>query len=472
MRVVHDRSEHSVQVHAAPSHGNREGIGNGNGNGNGEAAGNGHASAKLNLFQRLARQWEDLHPYNGVQVLKIRGRLGLDRCRQAWHDALEILGLGRICVAGDSYHYQCLNGDSVHHTVAQCPPKTSLEDWITAELNLPFQKPEAVPFRPFAIQDDGFFWIGLVYQHWVADSVSIRLLMREWFVRQFDPAAASDRPVRTQAGGYLMLFGPHRAGWHAGEALLSGMRWQSQFRRARRIEDPEIFRDLTVRFSLFPTSAGLIDGLCTLAKKSKVTVNDLFLAALAEACDRHIPAPRRYRRQDLTIATIVDLRSKSPRPLDDVFDLLLGFTSVSCRHDHLHDWDALLHVVAAQTRRQKLTGAPQSSWLRMLGGLIAGHFLPPDRIPEFYRKRVSLAGANSNVNLNSSWAARYNPDPLLEYVRVAPTGPMTPLVFTTTTLGHGMSIGMTYRTAIVPEDRARALSSMFLRRIEYLSTTI
>lgn len=428
---------------------------------------NGHGT--LNLFQRLVRQWEELHPYNGVQVLKIRGQVDLELCRAAWHDALEVLGLGRICLAGDCYRYQCLNGDSVHHSVELCPAGTSLEQRITDEMNHRFEPQDAVPFRPFAIQKNGYFWMGLAYQHWVADSASIRLLMREWFTRQFDPAAVSTRPVRTQAGGYMSLFGPHRSGWHTGEALLSALRWQSQFRRARRIEDDHLFRDMKVRFSLVQGAPGLIDGLCVAARNANVTVNDLFLAAIAEACDKFVPAPRRYRRQDLAIATIVDLRSKTPEPLGDVFDLLLGFTSVYCRPNHLRNWNTLLHGIGSQTRRQKLSGAPQSSWLRMLAGLAAGRLLGLEKIPSFYRKRVALAGANSNVNLNRCWAGRYSPDPLMDYVRVAPTGPMTPLVFTTTTLGNSLSIGLTYRTAIVPPDRAEALSGMFLDRLNQLA---
>ncbi|MDP9173726.1 MAG: hypothetical protein M3O30_07655 [Planctomycetota bacterium] len=442
---------------------------NGHSNGNGHAHGNGHGTAKLNLFQRLVRQWETLHPYNGAQVLKIRGQVDLDLARAAWHDAMEVLGLGRVCLSGDSYRYQCLNGDAIHHTVRLCPPGTVLDEWISGEMNRRFDELDAVPFRPFVIQEDGHFWLGLVYQHWVADSSSIRLLMHEWFARQFDPAAASTQRVRTRAGGYLALFGPHLSGWHTGEAFLSALRWQSQFRRARRIEDGEVFRDLSVRFARFPTEVGMIDGLVAAARTNDCTVNDLFLAAIAQACDQHIPAPRRYRRQDLAIATIVDLRSKSPTPLNNVFDLLLGFTSVCCRPEQMKDWKTLLHAVSLQTRRQKATGAPQSSWLRMLGALAAGRLLAQERVTEFYRKRVSLAGANSNVNLNRCWASRYNPDPLMEYVRVAPTGPMTPLVFTTTTLGHGLSIGLTYRNAIVSEERVRGLATVFLGQLNQLA---
>jgi hypothetical protein len=158
----------------------------------------------------------------------------------------------------------------------------------------------------------------------------------------------------------------------------------------------------------------------------------------------------------------VDLRPKSPRPMKDVFNLLLGFTSVSCRPEILSDWPRLLTAISRQTRRQKINRIAESSWIRILGGLAASRMLNRKDNLELYRKRVALAGACSNVNLNRDWPARYFPDPLMEYVRVAPTGPTTPIVFTPTTLGGTLGVGLSFRQALVPEANAAAALSMFL----------
>src|SRR5580700_11197252 len=162
----------------------------------------------LNVFQRLIRQWESIHPYNGAQVLKIEGAVDLDLCRRAWLDALSALGLGVLCFSRTSYRYRLLNGEAIYHGPVQPPRGATLSDWITSELNRSFDDSDGVPFRPFVIQEDGHFWMGLTYQHWVADSTSIRMLMREWFVRQFQPDESARRPLRLHAGGYLSLFGP------------------------------------------------------------------------------------------------------------------------------------------------------------------------------------------------------------------------------------------------------------------------
>jgi hypothetical protein len=424
-----------------------------------------HERAKLNVFQRLVRQWDSIHPYNGAQVVKIRGAVDLDLCRRAWLDALEALNLGVVGIRQRTYSYRCLNGEAIFHGVVQCPDATNLETWLSDELNRPFDPDGGVPFRPFVLQEDGHFWMGLCYQHWVADSASIRMLIHEWFVRQFDPAAAKPRVLRFHSGGYLSLFGPHRDGARPTEVLLSTLRWHAKFQKVRRIEDREKFRDMRLEFLTVPAPDGLIESLRSTARKTGATVNDLFLAAIAQVCNDFVPVKRRYRRQQLAIGSIVDLRNGGSDKLRDLFDLLLGFTSVWCTDEVLGDWPTLLQAVAGQTRQQKRCGLPLASCLRMFYGIMAGNCLSRDSIIEFYRKRVPLAGANSNVNLNNCWAAKYAGDPVLDYLRVAPTGPITPVVFSTTTLGKGLSVGLTYRREIISADSARLMGETFVSRL-------
>jgi hypothetical protein len=423
--------------------------------------------AKLNVFQRLVRQWETLHPYNGAQVLKIRGNVDIELCRNAWFDALESLNLGVVCLSENTYRYRCLNGEAMYHGITLCPPQTDLNEFISHQLNRPFDPRGDVPFRPFVIQKPGFFFMGLCYQHWTADSTSIRFLIHEWFTRQYDPPKAARRVLRFHAGGYFSLFGPHRSGRPA-EVFLSSLRWQSQFKIARRIEDRQRFGDLTVRFTTVDAPPGMIQSLCQSARKLNVKVNDLFLAAIARVCDQCVPAERKFRRRQLAIGSIVDLRPSAKKSANDLFDLLLGFTSIACQDQQLVDLPALVRSVARQTHEQKRGGLPLASCLRMAAGLAIGKWLSRESIIEFYRKRIPLAGASSNVNLNHCWAGKYADNPILDYIRVAPTGPMTPLVFSTTTLGDTLSISLTYRSAIIPPDQADLLCQKFISQLEKL----
>src|SRR5258706_3677489 len=90
--------------------------------------------APINVFQRLARQWDEMHPYNAAQVLKIEGTPSPSALQEAWHDALNDLGLGRVHVNGRGFYFECLNGEMSLYGVRVVPPGTSLEDYISEQL--------------------------------------------------------------------------------------------------------------------------------------------------------------------------------------------------------------------------------------------------------------------------------------------------------------------------------------------------
>ena len=93
-----------------------------------------------------------------------------------------------------------------------------------------------MPFRPFTVPGKGSHHLGVIYQHWVADSVSMRMVLREWFCRLFDPRKVSGRPLHVPHGGFWRYFGPGRGGWNLMEGAASLLEGMSQFSTARRIE--------------------------------------------------------------------------------------------------------------------------------------------------------------------------------------------------------------------------------------------
>src|SRR5688500_408769 len=128
-------------------------------------------ASTLNVFQRLARQWDQIHPYNAAQILQIKGAPDLEALQNAWHDAMDDLGLGRVHLRGHNFYYECLNGEMVHYGVRVAPPGVTLEDHVSDQLNKPFDNPAEPPFRPFVVVGDGSYHAGIIYHHWVADSV-------------------------------------------------------------------------------------------------------------------------------------------------------------------------------------------------------------------------------------------------------------------------------------------------------------
>ena len=104
----------------------------------------------------------------------------------------------------------------------------------------------------------------------------------------------------------------------------------------------------------------------------------------------------------------------------------------------------------------------------MLAGVTLGKVMGRD-VVQFYHKHLPLAGGISNVNLNRCWATGYHPDPLMDYVRVSPTGPMMPLVFATTTLGDTFHFALTYRPTVVHPSKIEPMTQMFLSELANLA---
>lgn len=420
-------------------------------------------SAPLNIFQKLMRKWELVHPYNAAQVMQIAGNADPATVASAWESALADTGLGRLRFDGGGYSFEILNGQADPFGVVF--PHTAFAEHLSLELNRPFDQEREPPFRPFVIREAAHFFAGVVYQHWVADSASIRMLLREWLVRLYDPPAARRRPLELPSSGYWEKIGPRRGGWQVVESALGMIRRYTRMRRVQKIASTNL-DDHRTQFSLFAARDGLIDPLRRFANDRGAKLNDVFLAALAEACALHVPLQRRTNRADMAVGSIVDLRPFCPDDLSQVFGLFLGFTNVVCRPHELAGFERLLRTVSNQTKLQKQTGVAPASLIWMGAAMTIGKLSRPEELYHFYRKELPLAGGISNVDMSKTWAAQYHPAPLLDYIRISPTGPMTPLVLTTTTLGEKFHLGLTHRSGLIPPEQAAAVAQDFLARLE------
>ncbi len=419
--------------------------------------------APLNVFQQLMRRWDLTHPYNAAQAIGVAGVPDRQSLAGAWASALLATGLGAVRVDGRRYRFEPLNGHAEAYAVRF--PAGRLCDHLSAELDRPFDDDHGPPFRPFVVAGDGQFHVGVVYQHWVADSAAIRMLMREWFTQAFDPAAAGHRPLRLPRRGYADALCGGRDVVDAAAGLLGAVRRHCQFRRVRKVASTGL-SDPATRFALFPAEAGLIGQVRAAAAARGVKVNDLFLAALAQACAAHVPLQPRPRRTDLAIGSIVDLRP--PGRLTRTFGLYLGFTHVVCRPRDLGRFDDLVTAIAGQTRQQKAAGVAPASLAWLSAAVAFGRLSRPADLYHFYRKEMPLTAGLSNVDLSPTWVGRYAPGLIRDYVRVSPTGPMAPLAMTTTTLGDRFHLGLTHRTGLIDAGRAADIAAAVLGRLQSL----
>ncbi|MCS7033028.1 MAG: hypothetical protein NZ561_03425, partial [Phycisphaerae bacterium] len=190
---------------------------------------------------------------------------------------------------------------------------------------------------------------------------------------------------------------------------------------------------------------------------------------IAEAVDRFGANPPRPDRDELALGTVVDLRTRASRQLSDQFGLFLGFTTTIVRHQDLREFPRLLRTVANQNSWQKRTHAAEASLLRMAAGLLEAKLHSPRRWAELYRQRMPIAAGVSNVNMNRDWPGRRHPSPVTDYYRVAPTGPMLPLIFTPTTLGDRLNFLITRQIEQITDDQLTRLAEFVSHRLERLA---
>jgi hypothetical protein len=420
--------------------------------------------ARYNIFQSLVRQWERLHPYNGVQVIRVRRALPATESLSAgWDNVQRRLGIGSVIENRRTYSL----GASPASSIDQIGGVAELEPHLTALLNKQYSPGE--PFlSPFVLSDGpDAFWMGLGYRHWLADSVAIRRILGAWLRAVLNLPDNNELlpPLHLPTHGYWSLFGSGDFGgplrWSLTQAVLESARQSSRMKRVQRVKSNSV-TDHRVEFSLHPQPDGTLARLLRYARSRNAKVNDVLLAILGLAVAEHGPLARTPIRQDLALGTIVDLRPLAPPQLslENTLGLYLGFTTTFLRPAHLSSLDDALRTIASQQdlARRRLSAA--SSMIRIYIGNIAHRVYPSAaNIASFYRKRIPLSAGISNVNLATDPLSAFHPDPITHFIRVSPTGPMMPLVISATSLGDTFHFGLTRRLSAVPNLMATQIAS-------------
>jgi hypothetical protein len=392
------------------------------------------------VFSRLMLQWERLAPYNAGQYMTLQSAVSIEEATRAFPQTVSRLGLSQLNVPGDAL---------VHRVDEPLPA------FISRSLNTAFAKLEG-PLRPFACEDETGFHLGVIYHHAVADSVSIRLVLRDWLGELADRSLCSDRAIRLDAGV--------KVGWL--DFLRETPREIARLWRVKSVRRIPVVCDARspVAYRRFELEAGLADRLLARSREKQVKVNDVFTAAAAMACIRHLLTENSFKRPDLAIGTIVDVRDAGVSALEH-FGVRLGFLQTIFPKSDTQRIEDLLTTAATQSRVHKDKSAAAKSVIRLAAAERFGRWLSDDRLLDFYRKRSPLAAGVSNVNLNTDWPGKVFPRLLKAYTRISPLGPIAPIVFTPTTLGDSLHIGFTYRTSVASEARAELLAAAFIEAV-------
>jgi NRPS condensation-like uncharacterized protein len=414
---------------------------------------------RLNIFQRTMLQWDELHPYNAIHVVRVPGVLDTARLGNVLRHILVRLGLTglELDVARAGFSYQGGPAQCEIKLVSAPDPQAGLIAEIEHQLNTRFEIRQAFnPFRFFAVPDLDSFSLGLVYFHPVADAESVVFLLKR-IVEAY--LAAED-------GGTVEpmdLYPEPRDGLLRQPALLLKKlaSLPGLVRNTRRSNRPYYHNPQDTRngFALMALPSDSLPKLVQAGKSWGVTVNDLFLALLMRSLVPLAGNLDRSRRCRMSLGCIVNLRRDLGLEGPRTFGLFLGSFTVTesvTTGSNLRELAAGVHDQTERVKRRQLylTSSLELRFARRMLG-----FFSTGQRKKLYQKHYPLWGGITNMNLNALWPPETGS--AVDYFRAVSTGPATPLVLSVTTIRDAVHVGLSFRrTVFSPANIGRIQSEL------------
>jgi hypothetical protein len=407
---------------------------------------------RLNRFQRAMLDWNELHPYNAVHVVRVAAEFDLPRLREAIQATLEGFGLTSLSVDREAgaFHYGGGPAASEITLIEEGGPgSSSLSAEIERQLNTAFPQGEVFnPFRFFIAPGRGTFSLGLAYFHPVADAESVVWLMKE-FVAAYRNSASPGAPFPVE------LY-PGRPGDRVLRhpvALARQIAALPAFVRILRSSCRPRYReaeDMRNGFTTFSLDSAALGSLRAAGKSWKVTLNDLFLALLMMSLAPLAAARRQSRRRKIAVGCIVNVR-KELGVASQMFGLFLGSFLVAHEVPGGGELKDLAAAIRTQTERIKAAQLYLGTPAQLAFAGLALRFFSTRGKRSFYQKHCPLWGGITNMNLNTLWEDQAHDGPF-DYLRAVSTGPVTPLVLSVTTVRERVNIGLSYRSTVFSTD--------------------
>jgi hypothetical protein len=434
---------------------------------------------RLNAFQRVMLQWSELYPYNAAHTYRLAGPLCLQSLRQAIRDAFDHNGLGVAEIDPNGVWYRHESDDSPHLPEVELVageelPEDRLAAQIARELNRPFARPRCRPFR-FSVVDAGpaSHYVSLTYDHWAADSVGARLVMRHVLGRYLGlDIPENEETLDLYPGTYREVFAHRLQGRHLAWPMLRSIRSWLDNRSTSRVAYASA-RQMAVGYALYGVRPGTVEEVRRFARNNEASVNDVFLAALCRAMAPFLP--RRFSKagaRDMTLGTIVDTRADASEDLGQSLGTFLGYYLVRVAGGGKVGLDELTRRIAVATRVKKQRRSYLDSAVNLRVASAIWPRLKPDVRAHFARWALPLTASISNVHLRGSWIERQGAGRILDFHRAASNGPAVPLVVSPTTLGDQMNIAVSYRVTGFSQSRIDGIMQSFLEQLETLGRQV
>ena len=422
----------------------------------------------LNHYQQLMRRLSHLSPYNAIHAVAIDSDDEMQsKLQPSLNAVINQLALGNPQFSTDEQQVTfipCLEPVVLEMTVI------ALDAHIEQEMNYLFSSTE-FPLRFFIIVDQAQHYFSITYNHWIGDGYAIRRLVETIFSHLRGQEVS---PLTLNAPRIEDCFNPiykRRTCYYRYLGVVqSFFRFSKAFRTNAHNEectDPGCYTHFFER--------NVFQYLADFCKAHNVTLNDLFMAILAQIFGRITQEKRaklkskllKPRRDRIVIGVIADIRGSSQFSLRETFGLFLGFFYVSFKSPEKDSLPVLIQIIRAQTKRIKnnYTAVKQFLLFKVQTSMWDSR-KSKRRQYRLFSKNTPITVGISNMNLNQ------HEGPLLnvvhQYIRFSPTAMVCPIVFNLTTFNGYLSLGINFRKACYSPSEVLAIKNEFVREIHAL----
>lgn len=412
---------------------------------------------KLNFFQRLMQRWSQHLAYNAIHVMHIAGNPELTNWQNAILTTLQKTGLGfpNVDQAGNA-QFRPLE------TLSIATPKLSLDDYLQQELNYRFSQHEC-PLRFFIISENNTYYLGITYNHWLADAYAIRKLLQQMINRYYQTTITES--LTLHAPEFEKLFRPHLGRSPKTLWLREMLRGIQLFFRAHRLALKDK-KDFTSQYILQTIPTNTLENVKHYCREKSVSMNDVFIATLGQIMGKITATARQKkstRRNHIAISTIADIRHNANQSLAHVVGQYLSSYTVVLSAPEQQPIEKVITTVNRSTSRIKNSSRMVRSHYNFAAAVRLWDQNPKRRAQLFYKYAPICAGI-SNIQVRDEWSNTA----VLDYWRVSPTGPLTPVVFSLTTFRDKLTVCLAYRTSALSEEVAREVAELFCRKLATL----
>lgn len=392
------------------------------------------AAYKLTDYQQLMRLFAANEPYNAVHFIELSPQIKPECIQNNIQKVIKNLGIGSPKFANDIVSFIPTSAKALSLKRSS----DSLACHLTHELNYTFKQHD-FPLRFYLCSElkTDKVYFSITYNHWVADAYAIaQFILNITTAAQDCSLSPQQLPIKTKSQQHLIK---QKYWWSFSRLFFNSLTFAKAYRPLQ--TTPSQNKTLAT-FHLFEPHT--LAKLKKISKQHLVTINDIFIVALAKIfgelslTERNQVKKKWYKakRSQIIISVICNLRPYQPSSLK-LFNLMLGFFNISFKEPEKQSLSALLKYTnkVSQKSKNKQLFIKNTALFK-----IQRYFY--NRTDDKYRlflKNSPITVDISNLNLNHIKTSNTSGC----YLRFSPASAICPVVLNVTTLNNKIALTLT-----------------------------